>query len=129
MAETAVFQVTRALYRHACGNASLTCRHKRLEEALDGVANLAGRHHPKGLGVSMEPVCKTCSTVRDPPFSEAAVLFLARNPDGKKIMARLERKHPKRKALAVLSHKLGRTVWYLLARGKPFDPQRFNATA
>jgi transposase len=62
-------------------------------------------------------------------FSEAAVLFLARNPDGKKIMARLERKHPKRKALAVLSHKLGRAVWYMLARGKPFDPQRFYATA
>lgn len=43
-------------------------------------------------------------------FSEAAVLFLARNPDGKKIMTRLEKKHPKKKALAVLSHKLGRTV-------------------
>lgn len=29
-------------------------------------------------------------------FSEAAALFIARNPDGKKLMTRLEKKHPKR---------------------------------
>ncbi|MBC8327133.1 MAG: IS110 family transposase [Planctomycetes bacterium] len=62
-------------------------------------------------------------------FSEASVLFLARNPEGKKLMARLERKHPKKKALAVLSHKLGRAVWHMLHRRKPFDPKRFYAAA
>lgn len=62
-------------------------------------------------------------------FSEIAVLFLARNPDAKKILTRLQKKHPKRKALAVLSHKLGRAVWYMMQRRKPFDPKRFCATA
>jgi len=62
-------------------------------------------------------------------FSEAAVLFLAGNDDGKKIMRRLEKKHPKRKALAVLSHKLGRAVWYMLKNQQPFDAKRFYATA
>jgi transposase len=62
-------------------------------------------------------------------FSEASALFIARNPDGKKLMTRLEKKHPKRKALAVLSHKIGRTVWYMMQRGKPFDPKRFYSTA
>jgi len=62
-------------------------------------------------------------------FSEAAVLFLARNPNGKKLMARLERKHPKKKALAVLSHKLGRAVWHMLRKKQPFDPKRFYAAA
>jgi len=62
-------------------------------------------------------------------FSEASALFIARNPDGKKLMTRLEKKHPKRKALAVLSHKIGRTLWYMMQRGKPFDPERFYSTA
>jgi transposase len=62
-------------------------------------------------------------------FSEASVLFIARNPDGKKLMTRLEKKHPKQKALAVLSHKLGSTVWYMMQRGKPFDAERFYSTA
>ncbi len=31
--------------------------------------------------------------------------------------------------LAVLSHKIGRTVWCMMQRGKPFDPERFYSTA
>ena len=36
-------------------------------------------------------------------FSEAAVLFLAKCPEGKKLLARLERKHGKGKALSILA--------------------------
>ena len=38
-------------------------------------------------------------------FSEAAVLFLRNNPEGQKLVARLERKHGKAKALSSLAHK------------------------
>jgi hypothetical protein len=40
-------------------------------------------------------------------------------------MKRLERKYGKPKALSVLAHKLGRAVYYMLARKQAFDPQRF----
>jgi transposase len=43
-------------------------------------------------------------------FSEAAVLFLAKCPEAKKLLARIERKHGKAKALSILAHKLGRAV-------------------
>jgi transposase len=39
-------------------------------------------------------------------FSEAAVLFLRKNPAGQRYLARLERRHGKGKALTVLAHKL-----------------------
>lgn len=57
------------------------------------------------------------------------MLFLARYPEGQKLTRRLERKHPKKKALSILAHKLGRTVWYMLQRRQPFDAKRFFATA
>jgi transposase len=43
-------------------------------------------------------------------FSEAAVLFLRKNPAGQKYLARLERRHGKGKALTVLAHQLARAV-------------------
>lgn len=58
-------------------------------------------------------------------FSEAAALFLRGNAVGKKYFARLEKKHGKGKALSVLAAKLGRAVYYMLLRSKPFDPKRF----
>lgn len=58
-------------------------------------------------------------------FSEAAVLFIAKSEQGRTVLARLERKYGKPKALSVLAHKLGRAVYYMLARKQPFDPQRF----
>lgn len=58
-------------------------------------------------------------------FSEAAVLFLRGNTIGQKFFARLEKKHGKGKALSILAAKLGRAVYYMLLRGKPFDLQRF----
>jgi transposase len=58
-------------------------------------------------------------------FSEAAVLFLAKSPEGKKYFAKLERKHGKGKALTVLAHKLGRAVYYMLKRKTAFDLKQF----
>lgn len=59
-------------------------------------------------------------------ISEAAVLML-RHAEIAKLMNRLRRKHGKGKALGVLSHKLGRTIFHMLKRGKPFDLERFVA--
>jgi transposase len=58
-------------------------------------------------------------------FSEAAVLFLRDNPAGQKLLARLEKKHGKGKALTIVAHKLSRAVYYMLKRKVAFDMQRF----
>ena len=50
-------------------------------------------------------------------FSEAAVLFLRHTKDGKKLLAAIEKKHGKGKALSILAHKIGRAVFYMLSRG------------
>jgi transposase len=62
-------------------------------------------------------------------FSEAAVLFVRHNEPGKKLLARLEKRHGKGKALSILAHKLGRAAYYMLLRGKAFEIERFVATA
>ncbi|MEO6595271.1 MAG: IS110 family transposase [Planctomycetota bacterium] len=59
-------------------------------------------------------------------ISEATVLML-RHADIEKLQNRLRRKHGKGKAMGVLSHKLGRTIYYMLLRRKPFDMERFLA--
>lgn len=58
-------------------------------------------------------------------FSEAAVGFLGKSSEGRKIVERLRRKHGKAKAISILAHKLGRAVYYMLTRQKAFDMQRF----
>jgi transposase len=58
-------------------------------------------------------------------FSEAAVLFLAKCPQGKALLARIERKHGKAKALSILAHRIGRAVYFMLARKRAFDLERF----
>jgi len=58
-------------------------------------------------------------------FSEAAVLFLAKCPEGKSLFARIERKHGKAKALSILAHRIGRAVYFMLARKRAFDLERF----
>ena len=60
-------------------------------------------------------------------FSEAAVTFLRHTTDGKKILARLEKKHGKGKALSILAHKIGRAVYYMLSRGTVFSMEKFLA--
>jgi len=60
-------------------------------------------------------------------FSEAAVLFLRHTKEGKKLLARLEKKHGKGKALSILAHKIGRAVYYMLSRGTVFSMEKFLA--
>ena len=60
-------------------------------------------------------------------FSEAAVLFLRHTKDGKKLLARIEKKHGKGKALSILAHKIGRAVFYMLSRGTVFSMEKFLA--
>jgi transposase len=62
-------------------------------------------------------------------FSEAAVLFVRHSAEGKKLLARLEKRFGKGKALSILAHKLGRAAYYMLRRGKAFEIDRFVATA
>ena len=58
-------------------------------------------------------------------FSEASVLFLAKCPEGKKLLAKLEKKHGKGKALSILAHRIGRAVYFMLKRKRAFDLERF----
>jgi transposase len=58
-------------------------------------------------------------------FSEAACLFLRQNPEAQAYHARLKRKHGDGKAIAVLAHKLGRAVYFILKRRTVFDMQKF----
>jgi transposase len=58
-------------------------------------------------------------------FSEAAVGFLGKSVEGRKLVERLRRKHGKAKAISILAHKLGRAVYYMLTRQKAFDMHRF----
>jgi transposase len=58
-------------------------------------------------------------------FSEAATRFLRNNPQGQKLLSRLEKKHDKGKALSILAHKLGRAVYDMLKRKVAFDLDLF----
>jgi transposase len=60
-------------------------------------------------------------------FSEAAVLFLRKNPEGQKHLRRVAGRHGKAKALSILAAKLGRTVYFMLSRERDFDMERFLA--
>jgi len=61
-------------------------------------------------------------------FSEAAALFIAKCEQGKALRDRLKRKHGNGKSLSILAHKIGRAVYFMLARQRPFDLERFLAT-
>ena len=58
-------------------------------------------------------------------FSEAAILFLRGNEQGKRYLDRLSNKHGKGKALSILAHKLGRAVYFMLKNKNPFDQIKF----
>jgi len=58
-------------------------------------------------------------------FSEAAQLFLKQNEPGRKYLQKITNKHGKGKALSILAHKLGRTVYHMLKNQKAFDMNRF----
>ena len=58
-------------------------------------------------------------------ISEAMILMLRESDDAKKYLARLERKHSKGKALGIFSHKLGRTIYFMLKNNQAFDMNKF----
>ncbi len=58
-------------------------------------------------------------------FSEAAILMMRERDEAKKFVQRKQSKHGKAKAIAILSHKIGRTVYYMLKHQRPFDPDKF----
>jgi transposase len=62
-------------------------------------------------------------------FSEAALLLLRERPAVKAHVERLTKRHGKGKALGILSHKLGRCVYYMLKRGEYFDESAFLSGA
>jgi len=55
-------------------------------------------------------------------------LFLRNNPNGQKLLTRLEKKHGKGKALTILAHKLARAVYDMLKRTTAFDRETFLRT-
>jgi len=61
-------------------------------------------------------------------FSEAAQLFLRGNNAGQKYFNKICNKHGKGKALSILAHKLGRTVYYMLKNKQVFDMKKFLTT-
>jgi transposase len=58
-------------------------------------------------------------------FSEAAVLFLRKNPQGMKYKKRLQQRYGKSKALSILAHRLGRATYFVLTHRQAFDMKRF----
>ncbi|MFH1765970.1 MAG: IS110 family transposase [Gemmatimonadota bacterium] len=62
-------------------------------------------------------------------FGEAAVTVLSHFPECKQLHSRLKRKFGNGKALSILAHKIGRTVYFMLKRNQAFDPDRFLANA
>jgi len=58
-------------------------------------------------------------------FSEAACLFLRNNKRAQKYLQRLENRYGDARALSILTHKLGRTVYYMLTLKKAFSMEKF----
>jgi transposase len=58
-------------------------------------------------------------------FSETACLMIRALPEAKKWLQRQERKRGKKKALAVLEAKIGRSVYHMWRKQQPFDVKRF----
>jgi transposase len=58
-------------------------------------------------------------------FSEAAVLFLRRNPEARRYREKLQKKHGKAKSLSILAHKLARATYYILRRKEVFHMETF----
>ena len=65
----------------------------------------------------------------DLALSEAAVSLIRHLPQSSRLHDRLKRKYGKGKALSILAHKLGRTVYFMLKRNQAFDADRFLANA
>ena len=58
-------------------------------------------------------------------FSEATLLLIREKQQVKDYHAMLKNRHGKARALAIISHKLGRAVYYMLKNQQAFDMQKF----
>jgi transposase len=58
-------------------------------------------------------------------FSEATLLLIREKQEIKDLHLKLKNKHGKARALAIISHKLGRAVYYMLKNKQAFDMQHF----
>jgi transposase len=58
-------------------------------------------------------------------FSEAAVLFLRKNPEARAWLEKMANRHNKAKALSILAQKLARAVYFMLKRNPVFNPEQF----
>jgi transposase len=58
-------------------------------------------------------------------FGEAVVLMLKGNKPAQAVLQKLASRHGKGKALAILAHRLGRAVYFMLKNQVPFDQDRF----
>ena len=56
---------------------------------------------------------------------EAAILMLRSSSQAKNYLAKLEKKYNKGKALGILTHKLGRAIYFMLKNKKAFDMEQF----
>ncbi|MFN2244451.1 MAG: IS110 family transposase [Anaerolineae bacterium] len=61
-------------------------------------------------------------------FSEAVVCMMGKSEQARRFIARQAKKGSKGKAMSILSHKLGRTIYYMLKRKEPFTMARFFAS-
>ena len=60
-------------------------------------------------------------------IKEAAILMLRDSSQAKSYVARLERKYKKGKALGIFTHKLGRSIYFMLKNKEAFNMKRFFA--
>jgi transposase len=58
-------------------------------------------------------------------FSEATLLLIREKQEIKELHLELKNKHGKARALAIISHKLGRAVYYMLKNHQAFDMRHF----
>jgi transposase len=58
-------------------------------------------------------------------FSEATLLLIREKQEIKDLHLKLKNKHGKARALAIISHKLGRAVYYMLKNKQAFDIRHF----
>ena len=58
-------------------------------------------------------------------FAEATLLLIREQPEIKELHKKLKNKHGKARALAIISHKLGRAVYYMLKNKQAFDMIKF----
>jgi transposase len=58
-------------------------------------------------------------------FGEATLLLIRECSEVKQLHNKLKNKHGKARALAIISHKLGRAVYYMLKNNQAFDVKKF----